>query len=219
VILIFSHCIFFSKNYDGRVKDLFLSNNHPLSLILLAGGSSRRMQWDKALLPAPEGTLIEHILKQLKDHFDEVLVSVSDKEKFAFLNQTLILDEKPGEGPMMGIKTALKSSRNKKSFVIACDIPDVDLSFVKRLIQQADHSDIALPVSQIGRLEPLFAVYAKAVIPEMEKLLDEGVLSLLPLFERCHVQYVPMGENTWFKNLNTRKDYEDFLKKKNKPRS
>ena len=199
------------------MKDLFLCNGRPLSLILLAGGSSRRMQWDKALLPAPEGTIIEHILRQLKDHFDEVLVSVSSRDKFAFLNQTLVVDEKPGEGPMMGIKTALESSRNEKSFVIACDIPDVDQSFLKRLIREAERSDITLPISPLGRQEPLFAVYAKAIIQEMEKLLNEGILSLLPLFGRCNVQYVPMGENTWFKNLNKRKDYEDFLEQNNKP--
>lgn len=199
------------------MKDLFLSNGQPLSLIVLAGGSSRRMQWDKALLPIPEGTIIEHILKQLEVHFDQVLISVSSREKFAFLNKTLIVDEKPGEGPMMGIKTALESSRNKRNFVIACDIPDVDLNFLQRLIRVAGHSDITLPLSQTGRREPLFAIYAKSVIPEMEKLLKGDVLSLLPLFERCNVQYVPMGENTWFKNLNTRKDYEDYLEQKSKP--
>ena len=199
------------------MKDLFLSNGQPLSLIVLAGGSSRRMQWDKSLLPTPEGTIIEHILKQLEAHFDQVLISVSSREKFAFLNKTLIVDEKPGEGPMMGIKTALESSRNERNFVIACDIPDVDLNFLQRLVRVAGHSDITLPLSQTGRRVPLFAIYAKSVIPEMEKLLKGDVLSLLPLFERCHVQYVPMGENTWFKNLNTRKDYEDYLEQKSKP--
>lgn len=198
------------------MKDLFLSSGHPLSLILLAGGSSRRMQWDKALLPMFEGTIIEHILEQLEDHFDEVLISVSHKEKFEFLNRTLVVDENPGEGPMMGIKTALESSRNEKNFVIACDIPDIDLKFLQKLIREAGHSDITLPLSRAGRREPLFAIYAKAVVPEMEKLLDEGILSLLPLYERCKVRYIPMGENTWFKNLNTRKDYEDYLKQKKK---
>lgn len=175
------------------------------------------MQWDKALLPALEGTIIEHILKQLEDHFDEVLISVSNREKFSFLKRRLIIDEKPGEGPMMGIKTVLQATKNEKSFVIACDIPDIDLGFLQRLIRDAEHSDITLPISPGGRKEPLFAVYAKAVLPEMEKLLAEGILSLLPLFERCKVQYIPMGENDWFKNLNTRKDYEDFLKQKNRP--
>ncbi len=199
------------------MKDLFLTDGNPLSLIVLAGGSSRRMQWDKALLSVPDGTIIEHILEQLKDHFDEVLISVSGKEKFAFLDHRLIVDEKPGAGPMMGIKTALQSSRNEKNFVIACDIPDIDHSFLRKLIREAEFSDITLPISQTGRLEPLFAVYAKAVIPEMERLLDEDVLSLLPLYERCHVRYVPMGENTWFRNLNTRKDYENYLEHKKNP--
>jgi molybdopterin-guanine dinucleotide biosynthesis protein A len=200
------------------VKDLFLCNGRPLGLIVLAGGSSRRMQWDKALLPAPEGTIIEHIIEQLEDHFEEVLVSVSSKKKFDFLDRTLIVDEKPGEGPMMGIKTALRYSRNKTCFVIACDIPDIDLGFLARLIHEAHKADIALPVSPDGRLEPLFAVYDKAVVPEMQRLLDRGVRSLLPLFESCSVQYVPMEKNSWFKNLNTRKDYENFLTQKNNPK-
>jgi molybdopterin-guanine dinucleotide biosynthesis protein A len=196
------------------VKDLLLSNGQPLSLILLAGGSSRRMQWDKALLPLHEGTIIEHILDQLEIHFDETLISVSNKEKFEFLNRTLIVDQTPGAGPMMGIKTALQSSRNEKSFVIACDIPDVDPSFLRKLIGEACRFDITLPVSPSGRLEPLFAVYSKTATAEMERLLNKGVLSLLPLFDRCKVRYVPMEENTWFRNLNTRKDYEEYLRQK-----
>jgi molybdopterin-guanine dinucleotide biosynthesis protein A len=201
------------------MKELFLCNGRPLTLVVLSGGSSRRMQWDKALLPVPEGTIIEHILKNLEDHFDEVLISVSDKEKLAFLNRRLIVDDKPGEGPMMGIKTALKASKNEKNFVIACDIPVVDFSFLKKLIQEAGLFDIAIPISQGGRKEPLFGVYTKSVLLEMEKLLGENVFSLLPLFKRCRVRYVPLGENTWFKNLNTRRDYEDFLDHSVKPRS
>ncbi len=199
------------------MKELFLCNDQPLSLVVLAGGSSRRMQGDKALLPAPQGTLIEYILKQLEEHFDELLISVSNREKFAFLKKTLVVDEKPGEGPMMGIKSALQASKNERCFVIACDIPDIDLSFLQRLIQESGHSDITLPISSGDRLEPLFAVYSKSALPEMEKLLDQGILSLLPLFELCSVQYVSLGENTWFKNLNTHKDYKDFLKQKKKP--
>jgi molybdopterin-guanine dinucleotide biosynthesis protein A len=193
------------------MKDLFFCDGSPLSLILLSGGGSRRMQWDKALLPAPDGTIIEHILEQLEDHFEEALISVSDEDKFAFLNRRLILDEEPGKGPMMGIQTALKASRHEKNFVIACDIPIIDPAFLKKLIHAAEKFEITIPISQGGRKEPLFAVYAKTVHLEMKKLLDGGILSLLPLFERCSVRYVPMGENTWFKNLNTRKDYEDFL--------
>jgi len=146
-----------------------------------------------------------------------VLVSVSKRKKFAFLKKTLVVDEKPGEGPMMGIKSALLAAKNERCFVIACDIPDIDLSFLKRLIRESDHSDITLPLSSGDRREPLFAVYRKSILPEMEKLLDQGILSLLPLIERCSVQYVPLGENTWFKNLNTHRDYEDFLEQKSWP--
>jgi molybdopterin-guanine dinucleotide biosynthesis protein A len=195
------------------VKDLFLCNGQSLSLVVLAGGTSRRMQCDKALLPAPKGTLIEHILNQLEERFDEVLISVSNAENFVFLKRTLVIDEKPGEGPMMGIKTALQASRNEKNFVIACDIPNIHIGFLTKLILDAKKVDIALPVSPGGRLEPLFAVYSKTIFPLMEELLEKGIFSLLPLFERCKVRYVQMRESTWFKNLNTPREYEAFLKR------
>jgi molybdopterin-guanine dinucleotide biosynthesis protein A len=201
------------------MKDLYLCEGKPLSLVILSGGSSRRMQWDKALLPAPGGTIIEYILDQLEDHFDEVLISVANRKKFSFLKHRLIVDDIPGEGPMMGIKTALDASKNEKNFVIACDIPHINLSFLQSLIQDAEGFDITVPLSQGGRKEPLFAVYTKSVLREMEKLLDGGVLSLLPLLESCRVRYIPMGENAWFKNLNTREDYEDFLERTDRHQS
>jgi len=185
---------------------------YPLSFVLLAGGDSRRMKQDKALLPVQGVTLIEHILDQLEDLFQATFISVSDPRKFQFLKHQLIVDEKPGFGPMMGIKTALSISPYEQSFVMACDIPTIDENFLDNLIRDAKKNEITVSLSPGGRMEPLFAVYSKSVIPKIERLLKSGERSILSLLDICQIQTIQMDSNGWFKNLNTERDYRDFLK-------
>jgi len=195
------------------MADIILCGGRPLTLIVLAGGESRRMKGEKALLPVPGGTLIERIIGQLAGYFTEVLISVSHPGPYAFLDHRLVVDQKSGQGPMMGIKSALDISQHEKNFVIACDIPDVDISFLKKVIDLAEDHDIVIPVSSAGRLEPLFAVYSQSVLPEIISLQKKGERSLLPLYDRCRTKYLAMGDVPWFKNLNTKEDLKEFLRR------
>ena len=184
----------------------------PYSLIVLAGGNSLRMNQDKALLPVGEGTLIEYVLQQLEKHFETTLISVSKSDKFKFLNQKLIVDEKQGYGPLMGIKSALTVSEYEKNFVIACDIPKIPSEFLDKILLQGHNFDIVVPVSPSGRIEPLFAVYSKSILPHMEQLIKDNIHSLLPLFDMCKTGYVKLDSDSRLKNLNTKQDYEAFLR-------
>ncbi len=193
------------------MKDQSDSSSHPYSLIVLAGGGSRRMNQDKALLPVKDGTLIEFILQQLEGYFVDTLISVSESDKFEFLNKKLVTDEKQGFGPMMGIKSALSVSQHEKNFVIACDIPKIHFKLLDDILSKGQNFDIVVPVSPSGRVEPLFAVYSQSILPQMERLIRENTHSLLPLFDLCKTDYVNLDSDSGLKNLNTLEDYEDFL--------
>ncbi len=200
-------------NYDEDVmKDQADNNALPYSLIVLAGGGSRRMNQNKALLPVKEGTLIEYILRQLEGYFVDTLVSISESDKFEFLNKKLVVDEKQGYGPMMGIKSALSVSPNEKNFVIACDIPKIHFKLLDNILSMGQNFDIVVPVSHSGRVEPLFSVYSKSILPQMERLIRENTHSLLPLFDLCRTGYVKLDLDSELKNLNTLEDYEAFLR-------
>lgn len=202
-------------NYDEDVlKDQEDNNALPYSLIVLAGGGSRRMNQHKALLPVKDGTLIEFILQQLEEHFEETLVSVSESDKFEFLNKKLVVDEKLEYGPMMGIKSALSVSAHEKNFVIACDIPKIHFKLLDNILLKGKNFDIVVPVSPSGLREPLFAVYSKSILPQMEQLIRENVHSLLSLFDKCKTDYVTMGSDSGLGNLNTEEDYEAFLRQR-----
>lgn len=192
------------------MADIFRCGGRPLALVLLAGGGSRRMGRNKALLPVGGETLIELILKQLEDYFAETLVSVGRPGPFAFLKRTLVPDQNPGEGPMMGLYTAMSRSAYKKYFVTACDIPQIDIGFVRRLVDLAEEYAIVLPTRDGTTPEPLFGVYDRGVLPLMKDLLMARERSLLPLLVSSRTKLVPL-EGSWYRNLNTLTDYKDFL--------
>lgn len=192
---------------------LLESEGKPLGAIILAGGDSRRMRENKAFLLVHGKALIQHLLDQMDGHFGEILISTSRPGEFNHLGYPVILDDRPGEGPMAAICSALKAARFEKNFVIACDIPDINLEFIGKLVESAASSEIVVPVSPDNKYEPLFAVYSKSIVPLIQDLLDKGERSLIPLFKICRTQFVSFGPNAWFINLNTPKEYDSYIKR------
>jgi len=188
-----------------------LSRPFPLTLILLAGGTGRRMKRDKALLPAPGETLIERVLTQVEGFFAEALVSVSPGRRYDFLSVPQIPDAVEGLGPMAGILAGLKAARFDPAFVLACDIPVVDRGFIGRLVAAAEGFDAVVPRTSKG-LEPLLAIYRKTTVPLIERLLAEGKRSVLDLYPLCRTKIVDIGDPPWLHNINTPEEYEIFLR-------
>jgi len=184
----------------------------PASAIILAGGQSRRMRREKSLLPVNGRTLIETVIAQIGPHFDEILVSTVAKEKFAFLRLPLIEDEMPGQGPLMAILSALRVSAHAVNFILACDIPFIHIPFMQEILSLARAHDIVVPRYNDGKFEPLFAAYNRAIIPLIEKHIAGGNLKISSLFPACRTKFVAMDGQKWFRNLNTLKEYHDYLR-------
>jgi molybdopterin-guanine dinucleotide biosynthesis protein A len=184
----------------------------PVSLIVLAGGKGRRMGADKAGLPLPGGTIIRMVLLQVEGIFDEILISVSKGQSLDAPGCRAVEDAAPGQGPMAGILAGLKAAKNDLCAVLACDIPDIDIGFLRGLFGKARGFDIVVPVSSEGQFEPLFAVYRRSVIPEIEALVRARDFSILTLFDRCRTREVRMKDSGWLLNLNTPEDYKKYLR-------
>lgn len=185
-----------------------------VSAIILAGGQSRRMQNEKSLLPVNGCTLIETIIAQIGPHFDEIIISTAAKDKFAFLNLPLIEDEIPGQGPLMAIMSALRVSNHAINFILACDIPFIHIPFLQEILSLAQDCDIVVPRYRDGKYEPLFAAYNRGIIPLIEKQIKSGDRKISHLFPVCRTKFVAMDGQKWFRNLNTLKEYHDYLRQK-----
>jgi molybdopterin-guanine dinucleotide biosynthesis protein A len=198
---------------DINYADKRWSVRENATAIVLAGGQSSRMGEDKSLLFTDDLPLIEKIVRQLTGHFREIIISANDIEKYRFLNLPVVPDLEKGKGPLMGIYSTLLQSKHEINFVVACDIPDLNMDYVRELMRQAKCHEIVVPVWSDGKYESLFAVYNKSILDKIKKLLDNDQKKIGLLFESTDVKYFPLPDEVeWFKNLNTREDYKNYIK-------
>jgi len=183
--------------------------------IIMAGGNSGRMGADKSMLEVDGRPMIERLGAQLRGYFDQVIVSTNDAAKLRFLGLEVVPDRLPGQGPLMGMASALGASANDLNFVVACDIPNVDLRYVRKIVDWTASSgaDAVVPTTGPGKHEPLFAVYRKSALAAMNKALSSGARKILDISPFCRLEYVDLGRADWLVNLNTPRQYEDFRNK------
>jgi len=182
--------------------------------IILAGGGNRRMGTDKGMLPIGNKPMIEHIYRQLHGSFEQVLISADKAERYTFLGCDVVRDKMPGQGPLMGIASGLDASANELNFVVACDIPHIDLTFVRNMLTEAVESgaDIVIPTRRDEKCEPLFAVYRKSVLEAVKQVLSSGKRKISDIFPLCRVKFIELQAGQ-FVNLNTMDEYEKFRKR------
>ena len=95
--------------------------------------------------------------------------------------------------------------------MIACDIPDVDIALVRRLIAGSKGFDAVLPQTGPSHYEPLFAVYKKSTLPAIDGSINAGNYKILEPLKKCRVNYIKLSNDEKMKNLNTMKDYKKFI--------
>ncbi len=178
--------------------------------VIMAGGASRRMGRDKSLIEVDGQPLIAHIAARLRPHFDEILVSSNDPDKYSFLHLPVVADTHPGQGPLRGIASALDAARHSRVFVTATDIPHPDPFLVASLLRRQRGHLAAVPRYPSGYLEPLFAVYDKGFGAVANQVLAEGERAVRATFDRCSVAFLDLEEEGEPTNLNTPEDLRRF---------
>jgi molybdopterin-guanine dinucleotide biosynthesis protein A len=184
----------------------------PVSAIILAGGGSRRMGRDKALLQVGGKPLIALIVESLKGRFDDILISAGPGDDRRFPGRTVVPDAAPGQGPLMGIATALPRAKHDLAFVIACDIPHIDLGFTERLIELAEGYDLALPDRGDGLAVDGEQGLVAPVAGPARDILAAGGRSILELLDRVRVKLVAVPPDVRIGNINTASDYRRLLR-------
>jgi molybdopterin-guanine dinucleotide biosynthesis protein A len=181
--------------------------------IIMAGGESCRMGTEKSMLLVKGRPMIEHICEQLHGYFEQILISANEVDRYAFLGFEIISDRIPGQGPLMGIASALEASANELNFVVACDIPYIDLAYVRKMLAEAKGVDVVIPTTGDERYEPLFAAYRKSALEAINEVLSSGGRKISDIFSRCRVKYIKLDAPELLINLSTMSEYEEFQKK------
>jgi molybdopterin-guanine dinucleotide biosynthesis protein A len=188
------------------------------SIAIQAGGESRRMGQDKALLPFLGKPLIERVINRVVSLGDELIITTNRPEKYLNFKLPLFQDLLPGFGALGGLYTALSVCRFPVICVVACDMPFVNTGILMRSFEilEAENADVVIPKTANG-FEPFHAVYRRdTCLPAIKDALQSGEKRLISWFSQVRVVTFPESELSLhdpqglaFMNLNTREDLEN----------
>jgi len=163
--------------------------------IILAGGQSKRMGQNKALLPHPDNaqiSFIEYLTAMLTSMCTEVLVVAHDATQaveFARPGIGVVTDRVLDYGPLMGLYSGLSAIRTTHALVIAVDMPFVQPELVSFLLDQPLTDALLVPVVD-NVPQVLLAVYPRTVLPLIEMHIQQGRRDLRSLLDVAPVQYI-----------------------------
>jgi len=183
------------------------------TLIILVGGMSRRMGRNKALLPIQGRPMFRHIMAQVEPHFDEVLISGDCAEATGISKVTVVPDRIPNQGPLRGLASSLNVTRHDLNFVVACDMPEIDILQVLEMLAMAEGYDVVVQRDALGRWEPLFGVYRRSVLPVAEEILARGGRRIIEVYPRLHVRAIEPDGGSPLVNLNDEVEYRQYIDK------
>ena len=191
----------------------------PLTGVVLAGGRSRRMGTDKALLRWPPGaadglSLLELTAARLATLCEEVLVVGSREPAPAGTRE--VPDLYPDGGSLGGIASGLQVAQHPRALVVATDMPFLNAALLRWLAERPGAWDAIVPLSPEGRPEPLHAVYAQTCLAPLRRRVEAGQLKIQDFLDEVVTRFIraeqwhtvdPDGRS--FFNLNTPEDLEE----------
>ena len=186
------------------------------SCIVLAGGKSLRLGYDKVLETVGNTSLLERVIPRVSLLSSEVIIVTANEptnlDLVDYPKLRILSDIYPGKGPIGGIYTGLATSTSFYNLVVASDMPFLNQTLLRYRIQLSANFDLVVP--RVGNLvEPLHAVYTKKCLAPIEQMIKQDKLSVNQLFHLVRTRYVEAEEierfdpkHLSFFNINTKAD-------------
>ena len=173
--------------------------NSDITVVILAGGQSRRLGRDKAVEPFAGEPLIRRVIRRASEAVltQHVVVVVADPARAAALplddSHQTVVDVFPDCGSLGGIYTGLNASSTEWALVTACDMPFLSAPLLADMAGLRDGVDAVVPVVD-GRPEPTHALYSRRCLPAIESRLRAGQLKISGFFDDVAVRYLPEND-------------------------
>jgi molybdopterin-guanine dinucleotide biosynthesis protein A len=181
---------------------------------VVAGGQSRRMGRDKALLPWEGATLLEHAVQRLQPLCGEVHILSGPGLRYLDLGLPVHTDALADAGPLAGVLAGLTTMQGPDALglFLAVDLPFVTVELLDALAQAAAGHDAVAPVTAFGP-QPLCAAYRSRCQAAITRRLAAGERRMTSFWPDVRVRRFdeaalrPFGDPArLFLNVNTSDD-------------
>ncbi|MBI5682912.1 MAG: molybdenum cofactor guanylyltransferase [Deltaproteobacteria bacterium] len=171
--------------------------------IILAGGKSSRMGFNKAFIEVPvhlyagtvnnkhenNTTIIERTVRLFNEIFDEIIIVTNSPLEYEQFDVRITADLIKGAGSLGGIWTGIFHASSEHIFAAACDMPFLDKDTILKMLNMKDEADAIVPFVN-NQFHPLHAVYSKNCLKVVEKAIKENDLRINNLLNKIHIKKV-----------------------------
>ncbi|MDA9664582.1 molybdenum cofactor guanylyltransferase [Candidatus Pelagibacter sp.] len=196
-----------------------MDHNNILGTVL-AGGKSQRFGADKSQVKLGNKLLIDYILSEIIDEFNEVLVVSNNQINFESSEKiSLIKDFKQDLGPLGGVLTAMKWIKDKnKNYqwisTFPADTPFFKNEILKDFLKSINQDDGKLFfIKSNNTRHNIFGLWSVDLMDRLEKDLDKGERKVEVWANSIGVKNINMNfenEDPFF-NINTKEDLEKAM--------
>ncbi|ENN95917.1 putative molybdopterin-guanine dinucleotide biosynthesis protein A, partial [Methanocaldococcus villosus KIN24-T80] len=187
-----------------------------IGAIVLAGGEGKRIGGEKPFKIFNGKCLLDYpvdLLMSLNIPYVIVFAKnpINTKKEREFIRKSYIVsfDLIENKGPLMGLLVGMRVLEKEWFLALPCDAPFITQEAIKKLINFIDNKyNIIIPKHKNGYIEPLFALYRRDCLKEIENIILEGKnLSLRNLIKRSKPLFIDAEIfGNIFININTLDD-------------
>jgi molybdopterin-guanine dinucleotide biosynthesis protein A len=164
------------------------------------------MGTDKALIERDGITLVEGAVNALRSaRADPVVVIGGNRPAIEALGLDVVDDQWPGEGPLGGIITALRSMETELVAVLSCDLTDASAIAVKSVEGALGTADVAVPVVE-GTAQWMHAVWRRSVVDTLAGAFAAGIRAPREAVSSLAVAQLLDGDPCWFHDADRPED-------------
>ena len=165
--------------FSAERRKARMQTNTEIRAAILAGGTSRRMGTNKALLRLQPNSpsIIEIVVTRLTEAgLGTPLLVTNTPQEYAFLGVESVPDDIEGASTLGGILTALNHAQTSRVLVVGCDMPWLNAHLLRYMVSLPGHYDALVPRwSDRGqaRVEPLHAIYSQSCIATIQQQIKD----------------------------------------------
>lgn len=199
--------------------------------LVLAGGKSRRMGRDKALLKLPpphqQLTLLQHTCNIAQACVSRTYVLTAWPDRYMNLlpsSVALLQEQRTNAGPLValaqGWSIILAGARTNNEpapdwlLVLACDMPALDRATIQtwqRGLHHISKDAIATLPRQNNQWEPLCGFYHHRCIASLQTAIENNLRSFQPWLANETVIPLTLQDSNMLRNCNTPAQWQSFL--------
>lgn len=184
----------------------------PVKGLILVGGKSTRMGYDKAKLNYHGKPQKENIKNIIENCGLKTFYSIGNNNIFK-PSENEISDKFIDLGPFGGICSAFQQNPNTAWLVIATDLPFIDEEIIQLLLTKRNSSKAATCIKGKGKQfpEPLITIYEPKAYPILLQYLAQGYSCPRKMLINSDVEIIEV-EDHFIQNVNTPEEFEKAKK-------